>query len=75
MDDIGAVLGAPGSDRATLIAASEIALATMLFAATNPDRTSGLVLIDGFARFLRSPETPFDMPTEMAARYIDLSSS
>src|SRR5207237_5536430 len=72
MDDIGAVLDAVGSDQATLIAGSETGLPMMLYAATNPDRTTGLVLINSFARFLRSPETPFGIPPEAAERYVDL---
>ena len=72
MDDIGAVLDAADSKQATLIAASEAALPAMLFAATNPDRTTGLVLINAFARFLRGPETPFGLPPESAERYIQL---
>jgi class 3 adenylate cyclase/pimeloyl-ACP methyl ester carboxylesterase len=72
MDDIGAVLDEVGSERATLVASSEQGLTMMLFAATNPDRTNGLVLINGFARFLRSPETPFGMPPEAAERYVEL---
>ncbi len=70
MDDFAAVLDAAESDRATLIANSEAALPSMLFAATYPDRTAGLVLINAFARFLRSPETPFALPAESAARYV-----
>ena len=71
MDDVGAVLDAAGSERATLIGTSESGLPLMLFAATNPDRTSGLVLVNGFARFLRSEETPFGMPPVAAERYVD----
>jgi pimeloyl-ACP methyl ester carboxylesterase len=72
MDDIGAVLDAAGSEQATLIAGSETALPVMLFAATNPERTTGLVLINAFACFLRTSETPFGMPLEIAERYVDL---
>jgi class 3 adenylate cyclase/pimeloyl-ACP methyl ester carboxylesterase len=72
MDDIGAVLDAAESDQATLIGGSESALPLMLFAATNPDRTTGLVLINAFARFLRSPETPFGIPPESAEGYVEL---
>ena len=72
MDDIGAVLDAAESDQATLVAGSESALPLMLFAATNPDRTTGLVLINAFARFLRTPETPFGIPPESAERYVEL---
>ncbi|MFY9579046.1 MAG: adenylate/guanylate cyclase domain-containing protein [Gaiellaceae bacterium] len=72
MDDIGAVLDAAESEQATLVAGSEAALPLMLFAATNPDRTTGLVLINAFARFLRTPETPFGIPPEAAERYVEL---
>src|SRR5947209_5046545 len=72
MDDIGAVLDAAESDQATLVAGSESALPLMLFAATNPDRTTGLVLINAFACFLRTPETPFGIPSESAERYVEL---
>src|SRR5262249_52501384 len=44
MDDIGAVLDAAKSEQAALIAGSETALPAMLFAAANPERTTGLVL-------------------------------
>jgi class 3 adenylate cyclase/pimeloyl-ACP methyl ester carboxylesterase len=72
MDDVGAVLDAADSKRATLIAASEAALPAMLFAATHPDRTTGLVLINAFARFLRNSEMPFGLPPESAERYVQL---
>jgi class 3 adenylate cyclase/pimeloyl-ACP methyl ester carboxylesterase len=72
MDDIGAVLDAAESGQATLIGGSESALPLMLFAATNPNRTTGLVLINAFARFLRTPETPFGIPPEYAERYTEL---
>jgi len=72
MDDIGAVLDAAESEQATLIAASEAALPVMLFAATDPDRTAGLVLINSFACFLRGPETPFGIPPKSAENYVQL---
>jgi class 3 adenylate cyclase/pimeloyl-ACP methyl ester carboxylesterase len=72
MDDIGAVLDAVESREATLVAGSEAALPLMLFAATYPDRTAGLVLINAFACFLRTPGTPFGMPLEFAERYVQL---
>src|SRR2546421_1018248 len=71
MDDIGVVLDAAESEQATLVAGSETGLPMMLFAASHPDRTTGLVLINGFARFLRSPETPFGMPPDSAERYVE----
>jgi class 3 adenylate cyclase/pimeloyl-ACP methyl ester carboxylesterase len=70
MDDIGAVLDAAESERATLIGNSEAGLPSMLFAATNPGRTAGLVLINAYACFLRGPGTPFGIPPEVAERYV-----
>jgi class 3 adenylate cyclase len=75
MDDMGAVLDAASSERATIVGFSESALPPMLFAATFPDRTSGLVLVNAFARFLRGPETPFGMPEDAAERYVELYST
>jgi class 3 adenylate cyclase/pimeloyl-ACP methyl ester carboxylesterase len=72
IDDIGAVLDAAGSERTSLIGASEAALPSMLFAATYPDRSAGLVLINAFARFLRGPETPFGVPPEVAEQLIQI---
>jgi class 3 adenylate cyclase/pimeloyl-ACP methyl ester carboxylesterase len=72
MDGIGAVLDAAESDGATLIGASESALPSMLFAATKPKRTAGLVLINAFARFMRGPETPFGAPPEVIDRFVEL---
>lgn len=72
VDDIGAVLDAAGSEQATLVAASESALPVMLFAATYPERTVGIVLINAFACFVRTAETPFAMPAEAARQYVEL---
>jgi pimeloyl-ACP methyl ester carboxylesterase len=44
MDDVRAVMDAAGSERAALLGMSEGATVCMLFAATYPERTSGLVL-------------------------------
>ena len=52
MDDIRAVLDAVGSERTALLAGVGGTYLTMLFAATYPERTSALVLVDGYARLL-----------------------
>jgi pimeloyl-ACP methyl ester carboxylesterase len=46
MDDIRAVLDAVGSERAALLGFSEGAALSVLFAASYPERTSGLILYD-----------------------------
>src|SRR5215210_1089332 len=51
MDDLRAVMDAVGLERAALFGVSEGGPLAMLFAATYPDRCSGLVLYGTFARF------------------------
>jgi class 3 adenylate cyclase len=52
MDDIRAVLDATGSQRTALLSGIGATYLTVLFAATYPERTSALVLVDGYARLL-----------------------
>ena len=63
-DDVLAVLDATHSERAALVANSEFCLPAMLFAATHPQRVSALALINPFARYLRSPGTPWGLPED-----------
>jgi pimeloyl-ACP methyl ester carboxylesterase len=51
MDDMRAVMEAVGSDRAALLGASEGGPMCLLFAATYPERTLGLLLWGCFARY------------------------
>ena len=51
MDDVRAVMEAVGSDRAALLGASEAGPMCLLFAATYPERTLGLLLWGCFARY------------------------
>lgn len=74
MDDILAVLGAVHSQRASLLAAEETGLSAMLLAASHPERLSSLVLVNSYARFLRSPEYPWGMPAASFERYMELLS-
>ena len=50
MDDIRAVMDAAGSERAAVIGLSEGGPLAILFAATYPERTTGLVLWNTYAR-------------------------
>src|SRR5438094_9362188 len=43
----------------------------MLFAATYPERTAGLVVADGTARKLRAPDYPHGIPLEVAPRHLE----
>jgi len=59
MDDIRAVMDAAASDRAVVCALGDSGPLAMLFAATYPERTAGLVLINTTPRFVRSAEFPW----------------
>ncbi len=59
MDDIRAVMDAAGSERAVICALGEGGPLAMLFAATYPERTDGLVLINSSPRLVRSAEFPW----------------
>jgi len=58
MDDIRAVMDAAGSPRAALIATGEAGAMAILFAATYPERTGGLILWNPFARAVEAPDYP-----------------
>jgi class 3 adenylate cyclase len=62
MDDVGAVMDAAGSERATLVAHGHAAQMALLFAATHPARVASLVLVNGFARLSRAGDYPAGMP-------------
>jgi class 3 adenylate cyclase len=62
MDDIRAVMDAVGSERAVISSLGDAGPLAVLFAATYPERTSGLVLIHTSPRFVRSPALPW-LPT------------
>ncbi len=72
MDDLGTVMKAAGSDRASILSWTEPSLAVMLFAATYPDRVANLVLANAYARYLRNDECPWGMPAETFADYVQL---
>ena len=59
MDDIRAVLDAVGSERAALFGLGDASPLSVLFAATYPERTSGLILMNSSPRFVRSPNLPW----------------
>jgi class 3 adenylate cyclase len=64
MDDVRAVMDAVGSERAALLGVSEGAPMSILFAATHPERTTGLVLYGGMARATWAPDYPWATPTD-----------
>jgi len=70
IDDIRAVMDAAASRNAVLFGASESAPMSVLFAATYPERTAGLILLGGSARHLAAPDYPWEPSREEAERAI-----
>ena len=64
LEDVSAVMDASASERATIVAHGHAVQLALLFAATHPERVDSLVLINGFARLLRSEVYPAGMPPE-----------
>jgi len=68
--DVGAVMDSVGSKRAAIVAHGDGGQMGLLFAATQPARTLGLVLVDTYARRARGDDYPCGIPPEVAGRYI-----
>jgi class 3 adenylate cyclase/pimeloyl-ACP methyl ester carboxylesterase len=66
MDDIRAVMDATRSERAVVFGLGDAGPLCVLFAATYPERTSALVLMNSSPRFVRNPELPW-LPTRAEA--------
>ena len=62
MDDVRAVMDAEGSQQAVLWSGQEGTHVTTFFAATYPERTLGLVLLDPSARATPSDDYPWAVP-------------
>ncbi len=61
MDDVGAVLNAAGAERAVIVGAIDGGPVAMLFAATYPERTEALVLVNSTARPMWADDYPFGL--------------
>jgi class 3 adenylate cyclase len=72
MDDVRAVMDAAGSERAAIVSANDGALMAALFAATHPERTSALVLVNGTARLAAAPDYEIGVPPEEQERLISI---
>ena len=59
MDDVRAVMDAVGSEKATLLGHSEGGNMCCLFAATLPQRTTGLILVSSYAKRVWSADYPW----------------
>jgi pimeloyl-ACP methyl ester carboxylesterase len=63
MDDVRAVMDAAGSERAVLLGVSEGAPLSMVFAATHPERTAGLIFVGGEVKEIREDDWPWGAST------------
>jgi DNA-binding SARP family transcriptional activator/pimeloyl-ACP methyl ester carboxylesterase len=73
MDDVRAVMDAAGSERAVVIGVSEGGPMSLLFAATHPGRTTGLVLFGTFARVMSAVDYPIGTSEEQLRLRIGLA--
>jgi class 3 adenylate cyclase len=71
MDDVRAVMDASGSQKASLLGISEGGSMCALFAATYPERTSGLILCGSFAKRIWDPEYPWAPTPEERKKFFD----
>lgn len=71
MDDVRAVMDAAGVDRAALLGMSEGGPLSMVFAASNPERVTSLVLFASFARAVSGPDYPHGASPRRAAQLLD----
>ena len=58
MNDVGTVMDAVGSERAVVLGIVDGGPIAMLFAATHPERTSALILVNTAARGRQGPDYP-----------------
>ena len=63
MDDVRAVMDAVGSERAVLLGVSEGAPLSMVFAATHPERTAGLIFVGGEVKEILEDDWPLGQST------------
>src|SRR5579884_2351488 len=70
MDDIVAVLDAAGSERAAVFALLEGGALAALFAATHPERVSGLVLYAAQPRMAWAPDYEWALPQEEREAFV-----
>jgi pimeloyl-ACP methyl ester carboxylesterase len=71
VEELVAVMDTVGSEVATVMAVFDAGPMGMVFAATKPERTAGLVLANTAARFLWAADHRFGTPREVADQLID----
>ena len=71
MDDVRAVLDEAGIARTALLCGVGATYMGTLFAATYPERTTSLVVVNGYARMVRTSDYPWGRTPEEIAEYIE----
>ena len=71
VDDMRGVMDAVGVERAAIIGDTEGGPTAMMFAATYPERTSALVLVNTFARFMRDADYPAGIPADSVPNLVE----
>jgi class 3 adenylate cyclase/pimeloyl-ACP methyl ester carboxylesterase len=71
MDDVRAVMDAAGSTRAAVVGVSEGGPLSLLFAATYPERTAGLVIYGAVPRYVWAPDWQWGQPAEEYSREVE----
>lgn len=71
MEDVRAVMDAVGSERAALLAAADGGQTGIVFAATYPERTSALILVNAAATLMRLPDYPWGLPSSAQDKVVD----
>jgi class 3 adenylate cyclase len=72
VDDVRAVMDAAGSEAAVILGANEGSMMATLFAATYPERTTALVLVNATARMAWVPDYPIGVAPEFQERLATL---
>jgi class 3 adenylate cyclase len=68
VEELECVMDTVGSERAAIMASYDAGPTGMLFAATKPQRTSALILVNTAAKYLASDDHPSGVPTDVAAQ-------
>jgi pimeloyl-ACP methyl ester carboxylesterase/class 3 adenylate cyclase len=72
MDDINVVMDEVEAESAVLYGIGGGGTMSMLFAATHPQRVSGLVLVNSFARLSRAPDYPWGRGPDLEDEVLDV---
>ncbi len=69
MGDVTAVMDAVGSTRAAFLGNSEGGSMCLLFAATHPDRTTAVITVGGYAKWIKSDDYPHGAESDEAEQW------